>query len=1087
MSKSSMKDLIDLFLLYEEKDNINKEFEIRFKPNYYKFFTKNDYDNLYSTLLSLGFKTVDSNGSDLLRIQSETKSGTYNSKSRSEISGLSNIQKYCKTNQIVDIDVLHINKRNVKDKSNGTEYGPYDNKDFNFRASFQLEEEIKDESVLETMRNEWGNTKKTFRYMNRIELVHDTLPLIYHLSIVKSSRKIKGTDKYAFEYTVQKSRVFENYESYEFEMELDHSKINKEDSLNNIEMYVKKGIKYFYSALQDSNYPISYKEINAILLEYMNVIHGDKIPEKHFRNENLKIVPKDFIGFSSNTLLMKNIIPVSDDIDIPNIRKEYTVTEKADGERRIMFISSKGKCYFIDTNMNVQYTGCKTRKDALYKTILDGEYIKYDKSKNLLLLYACFDVYFIGNVDKRAFKFVDKKAGKEGRLHLLDKVLKKLDLEYETSNASSFLKIDKKSFYYGDDIFADCKTLLDKTTNQLFDYNIDGLIFTPVEKGIPITTTKTTWDYSFKWKPPIYNTIDFMVKINEGEEITYDNDSIKRYKQLVLHNGFNPKIHGYINPCASVLEGNFDNKVDEKEFDKKDNLYKPLPFYPSDPYDENAHKCNLELTMNGGIENIYTEENELIEDNTIVEFRYDMSKPQLQNWVPLRVRYDKTRELRAGLPNYGNAYHVANNNWKSIHEPVTEYMLSTGKDIPDIILNDDDVYYNRVSKTNETRRLRDFHNLVVKRMLIKGVSQPGDNLIDYAVGKGGDFTKWIEANIQFVFGVDKSIDNIENWVDGACARYLNHRKTYKNVPSAIFVPGNSSKNIRSGEAIYDEQYKKITQAIFGQGAKDPTKLGKEVINHYGRGIDGFDVSSCQFALHYFFKSRETLENFIQNVIDCTKVNGYFVGTSYDGKKIFNYLKDKKYNESVSFYNENNNRKIWEITKLYENTDFNNDASSIGYTIDVYQESINKSFPEYLVNFDYFTTIMEKHGFKLLTPTELKDLNLPSSLDSFESLFKKLDTEVKIGMRKKSEIGQSLYMNSLEKRISFLNNYFIYKKVRHDTVPVKLRGEYDDLKTDIQIKQIYDDDSNSDEDEEKQESKKKSMKVKKTAKRVKIKT
>ena len=58
-------------------------------------------------------------------------------------------------------------------------------------------------------------------------------------------------------------------------------------------------------------------------------------------------------GFSSNTLLMKNIIPVSDDIDIPNIRKQYTVTEKADGERRLMFISSKGKCYFIDTNMNV--------------------------------------------------------------------------------------------------------------------------------------------------------------------------------------------------------------------------------------------------------------------------------------------------------------------------------------------------------------------------------------------------------------------------------------------------------------------------------------------------------------------------------------------------------------------------------------------------------------------------------------------------------------------------------------------------------------------------------------------------------------
>ena len=1084
MSKSSIKDIIESYLLYKESDNITKEFEIRFKPNKFKFFTKNDFDNLYSTLLSLGFKTTESNGIDILRIETNSEK-----KIRTEITGLSNIQKYCKTNQITDIDVLHINKRKPDDPESGNEVLPYDNTDFNFRASFQLEEQLKDEETKQNMVTGWNNMKKSFRYMNRLELTHDTLPLIFHLSIVKSSRKIKGTNKYAMEYTIQKSRVFENYESYEFEMELNTSNIDDDIKSTNLETNVKKGIKYFYSSLQDSNYPISYTEINSVLLEYMNVIHNDNIPEKHMKNGELKIVPKDFIGFSSNTLLMKNVIPVSDDIDIPNIRKNYTVTEKADGERRLMFISSKGKCYFIDTNMNVQYIGCKTTKDKLYKTILDGEFIKYDKNKNLLLLYACFDIYYIENVDKRKYKFVDKENGKEGRLHLLDKVLKKLDLQYETTNASSLLKIDKKTFYYSDNIFVDCKTLLNKTTNQLFDYNIDGLIFTPVEESIPITTTKTTWDYSFKWKPPVYNTIDFMVKINEGEELLYNSGSIKRYKQLVLHNGFNPKIHGYINPCASVLEGNFDNKTSEKEFDKKDNAYKPLPFYPNDPYDEDAHKCNIELTMNGGVENIYTEENELIEDNTIVEFRYELENPKLQKWIPLRVRYDKTRELRAGLPNYGNAYHVANSNWKSIHQPITDEMLSTGNDIPDIELNDDDVYYNRVSKTNDTRRLRDFHNLVIKRMLIKGVSQPGDTLIDYAVGKGGDFPKWIEANLQFIFGVDKSKDNIENWVNGACSRYLGYKKTHKNTPSALFIPGNSGQNIRSGEAIYDEQHKKITQAIFGQGSKDPTKLGKEVINHYGRGVDGFDVSSCQFALHYFFEKREILENFIQNVIDCTKVNGYFVGTSYDGKKIFNYLKDKKFNESVSFYNNHNGKKIWEITKLYENSDFVDDATSIGYTIDVYQESINKSFPEYLVNFDYFTNIMEKHGFKLLTPAELKELNLPSSLDSFESLFNKLKTEVSIGMRKKSEIGQSLQMNDLEKRISFLNNYFIFKKVRHDTVPVKLRGEYDDLKSEeIKIKQIYDDDDDDDDNNENSKSRKKqSMKIKKTTKRVKINT
>ena len=75
--------------------------------------------------------------------------------------------------------------------------------------------------------------------------------------------------------------------------------------------------------------------------------------------------------------------------------------------------------------------------------------------------------------------------------------------------------------------------------------------------------------------------------------------------------------------------------------------------------------------------------------------------------------------------------------------------------------------------------MRDFYNKYVKRKLIVDVSKRGDTLIDMTVGKAGDFTKWIEANLQFIFGVDKSKDNIENWVDGACARYLNHRKTYK--------------------------------------------------------------------------------------------------------------------------------------------------------------------------------------------------------------------------------------------------------------------------------------------------------------------
>ena len=143
------------------------------------------------------------------------------------------------------------------------------------------------------------------------------------------------------------------------------------------------------------------------------------------------------------------------------------------------------------------------------------------------------------------------------------------------------------------------------------------------------------------------------------------------------------------------------------------------------------------------------------------------------------MRYDKTNDLRSGGTNYGNAYHVANSNWYNIHHPITEHMITTGRNIGEI---DEDVYYNKTSRETSTRALRNFHNVYVKKKLIMGVSDRGNTLIDYAVGKGGDFSKWIDAKLDFVFGIDVSKDNIENQVDGACARYLNFRQKYNKMP-----------------------------------------------------------------------------------------------------------------------------------------------------------------------------------------------------------------------------------------------------------------------------------------------------------------
>jgi hypothetical protein len=490
-----------------------------------------------------------------------------------------------------------------------------------------------------------------------------------------------------------------------------------------------------------------------------------------------------------------------------------------------------------------------------------------------------------------------------------------------------------------------------------------------------------------------------------------------------LRIGFDEKKHGYLNPCEDVID---DRLPSYKENLDDEETYKPLPFYPTKPYDLNACKCNVTLTEGSyGVQHMMTEDKtETFEDDTIVEFRYDKTKEPGFNWIPIRVRYDKTADYKSGGKNYGNAYHVAESVWRTIHDPITTQMITSGSGIPDMV-GDDDVYYNR-SGDSKTRALRDFHNLYVKRKVIMSVCHPGNKLIDLTVGKGGDFSKWIASKLSFVFGVDVARDNIENRLDGACARYLNYKKTTPSVPSALFVNGNSGLNVRSGEACFTDKGREIVRAVFGEGPKDEKKLGRGVYKNYGQGEKGFNVVSCQFAFHYFFETTKMLHNFLRNVSECCRMGGYFIGTCYDGREVFKMLEDKKQGESVS--QNIDGKKIWEVTKHYDSDTLENDATSVGMAIDVYQETINKTFREYLVNFNYLDKLMQEYGFEKASSAETKGIG-GRSVGTFNDCYYLMKSEINKNPELEKEYGRAMEMTSAEKTVSFLNNYFIYKKVR----------------------------------------------------------
>ncbi len=1096
------------------------EMEVKFGTRGIKRLTKQDYDNVVKKLKDMGFMSIQSDGYYTLKIQPEyidSRTGEFKSSGdidrfRIEINGLTNIQEYCRSNNLEHLlntktkeEVSIMKKTDVKTNAGpenvATENNSYissaDFDDFNFRVTYKSEEIISKTSNigLELISN-WNKSRKVYRYINRVTFEHKDYPFKVDLSIVRSSTKdVRG--RMTKTYNVQDSSVFNNPESYEIEIEVKNNDAKlMYNSPEQLTTAIEKIAKIVLCGLQQTNYPVSYVEQKKTINDYMRLLH-----EPEFKRKNLdyfpkeRVYPSDFIGPSSVTLQIKNIAPIDPNISVPNITVPYSyvVTDKADGDRHLLFINGIGKIYLISSNMNVIFTGARTENQQCFNTLIDGELILHDKNSQFINTFAAFDIYVINGLNIRERPFVevktkDPKYFVDGcRLPILKDVIKNLNpisiigkapeakkgvekiLEAMKKENKSPITIIVKHFYprfikdeletkeakagedieaktserKGDDynIFEACNYILQRIKNGLYEYNTDGLIFTPTLLGVGSSKfleagplKKTRWDYSFKWKPAEFNTIDFLITTKKGADgtdivtpifekgqIFSEATQFNQYKTLILRVGFNERQHGFINPCQDVL----DDKLPSVD-DSNEEGYKPTQFFPSEPYDIQAGLCNIMLELDGnGTPQMFTEERQVFEDNTIVEFKYDLTKSGLWKWVPLRVRYDKTAEFRQGLNSFGNDYNTANNNWYSIHYPITEEMIATGRNIPSEIVSED-VYYNRITSDNLTSGLRDFHNLFVKKLLIQSVSKKGNTLIDYACGKGGDFPKWITANLSFVFGIDISKDNIENRINGACARFLNYRKEYSQMPYALFVNGNSSLNIRSGQALLSDKAIAITKSVFGSIASDP-KLGPAVTRQHGKASDGFNVSSCQFAIHYMFENNTTFYNFLRNVAECTKLNGYFIGTSYDGKTVFNILRNKKQGEEVEIYMDD--KKVWSITKDYDGASFRDDDSSLGYKISVYQESINQTFSEYLVNYKFFIDAMEKYGFIIVPRNEAKTLGLPEGTGMFIELYNMMMDEIDSNPKKAVDYKDATTMRKYEKDISFLNRYFVFKKVR----------------------------------------------------------
>ena len=967
---------------------------------------------------------------------------------RFTLQGLGVIEDYCRDNTIAGKTFTAMKKTNVvlpslvKQKTDSkVKQNPIDISEYDVRFKLRSEDEITpdhpDYATVTSMINTWATVPKAFRMIRRWSFKGKGIQ--YDLSMVRQSGMDESGKDYAMSTTFLGAKLSSQILRHEVEVELLHDKEYK-DIKDDLESYIIgttksliAGVGEVLRAIQKNVLLIRKSNAYHIRNEYDALLRGKKDDKRDDRKPQ---EPK-FRGVGPVTLQIKNImLEMEPESTIPNIRTGYNVTDKADGMRAMGFVNEQGELYLLDQSMNVYRTGLIN--PAVANSLVDGEWVTQLEDGTPVNRYLIFDVYMYNQKKTSHLPFIiekdrvfDEESDSRYTALLQFFATPFQIIQVGVANRPIIsddlcLKIIRKEFRFasGNEIFSKCAEILDSERV----YNTDGLIIT--SNSAPIPETSGRFEKQFKWKPSKDNTVDFLVHFEKDQngvdkiETHIDDESMlsMRYKTMTLYS-------------SGVRNAAFDNPRDtilsQKPITDVTGNYRPVIFQPDKFSDPKAHYCHRQIRLNREtFEEFITTEitQEPIQNNSIVEMRYDPTQEPGWRWIPTRIRHDKTERLiRAQVNARGksikysgmmNDEGVANSVWNSIHEPITESMIRTGNEEPSEEEMKENVartditkkyYETSVSRENKqlVRGLLDFHNKYIKNKTLIGSTVTRTTLLlDIACGKAGDLDKWKWANARAVLGIDIAEDNITNPINGAYKRYVQLKQTHGDrVPKIAFAVGDSSKSIVNGEAGATPFDRDIIRSVFGRVAPDnavPPYISTVMKDTFR---DGADVVSCMFAIHYFFKDEQTFKGLIRNIDETVKVDGYFIGCCFDGHEIFTMLKDVE--KGHSKIGKIGNTKIWSITKEYDTDSFEANEDSLGLAIDVNFISIGEEYTEYLVSFDYLKQKLQEIGLVVY------------QTDLFSESFKTASKDKK-----------TFQMTPEEKKFSFLNRWFIFKRQPH---------------------------------------------------------
>ena len=499
--------------------------------------------------------------------------------------------------------------------------------------------------------------------------------------------------------------------SYNVELEYISENSSKQNNPKKYFQSLKDILKIVLECIPETVQPLNMRVINKVLKKF----------KQNYSNPRNRLQNQDITNVNMNGGFMNQVIPLEQKT-FQFILQNYAVTEKADGERYFIYIDDDGKCYQIAKSKEVVDLDIEHKmKNAL----LDCEYIPSLKK------YMVFDILIHNDIDISSTKL-------EERI----KVISKYDLKTKT------IIIQEKKQYIPDD-----KNTIFNLSKQVFTkkypYELDGLIYTPIDKGY--------FSRVYKWKPQKMNTVDFLFRqspINKDEYFVFASISqfLFKKKRFKLDNNY------------KKLFPEYSDKIQKRKI-------KFFPYYFSSSY---SNKLVRKSDLN-------TEEQKLLKDNIILECVLDVNR---KIWIPERSRDDKTdiylQTKKEGYFRGPNGWGIAESTLQLIINPISEKMILEG------IYNNKIInYYQQGENSNRLKLVRKYHNHIKIYLYKKYVF--GGSIIEIAGGRGGDLLKLNHRKVDFLLLTDLSQDALNE----AKKRY----KRMKTKMKVKFMQGDFNNNL----------------------------------------------------------------------------------------------------------------------------------------------------------------------------------------------------------------------------------------------------------------------------------------------------